>query len=192
MAQTDTIRSFIAVPLETALRNAVGEWQQEFRATGADVRWVAATNLHFTLKFLGDVAVGDLPEIRRVCAARALLATPFALSLRGTGVFPHPRQPRVVWVGVADGAEDLTALATRLEEDLESLGFVREKKPYQAHLTLGRCRSPRGARDLVTALEARREDFLGAMTVDYFDLMQSELTRQGAIYTVLDRFELRP
>jgi 2'-5' RNA ligase len=192
MTQTDPIRSFIAVPLAVELQGTAEQWQQEFRAAGADVRWVPVADLHFTLKFLGDVAVADLDPIRQVCAARADLTKPFDLCLQGTGVFPNPQRPRVVWIGAASGAVDLTALARGLEKDLAGLGFAPEKKPFRAHLTLGRCRSPRGARDLLTALEKRREELLGGMRVDHFNLMQSELTPRGAIYTVLNRFELRP
>ncbi len=85
----------------------------------------------------------------------------------------------------------MASLAAGLEEDLAKRGFVREKRPYRAHLTLGRCRSARGQGQLLAALASRREAYLGEMKVDHFHLMRSELTPQGAIYTVLDRFEMR-
>jgi len=148
-------------------------------------------DVHFTLKFLGDVAVDRLAQVRSACAARAALTAPFTVRLQGAGVFPNLQRPRVVWIGTTVGASDLTTLAAGLEEDLARAGFVPEKKPYRAHLTLGRCRSPRGQRDLLAALASRRESFLGEMEVDHFHLMQSDLTPQGAIHTVLERFEMR-
>lgn len=190
MPAADSIRSFIAVPLAPDLWARVEEWQSEFRATGADVRWVPVKDMHFTLKFLGDVAVAQVSQVRLKCAARAAQAAPFRVCLQGTGVFPHPRRPRVVWIGTAEGASELAALAAGLEEDLAALGFAPERKPYRAHLTLGRCRSTRGLGGLLAALEARREAVLGEMRVDHFHLMQSELTPQGALYTVLERFEM--
>ena len=187
---TDSLRSFIAVPLAPALQDAVEEWQREFRATGADVRWVSGRQVHFTLKFLGEVAVATLAEVQQVCAAQARGTSPFELTLQGTGVFPHPRRPRVVWIGVAAGAPQLQELAAKQEAELVGLGFEREKKPYRAHLTLGRCRSQRGTPALLEALADRHDTVLGRMAVDHFTLMRSELTPHGAVYTVLDRFEL--
>lgn len=190
MRQADSIRSFIAVPLAADLWEKVEEWQRTFRATGADVRWVPVKDMHFTLKFLGEVALAQLSRVRSICAARAALTEPFTVCLQGAGVFPHPRRPRVVWIGATGGSAELAALAAGLEGDLAAVGFPPEKKPYRAHLTLGRCRSSGGWSGLQAALEARQESFLGEMRVEHFYLMQSELTPQGALYTIIEQFTM--
>ena len=68
---------------------------------------------------------------------------PFELRLAGTGGFPNPRQPQVVWAGVGGDTSALGALQQELAAALEPLGFPRESRAYSAHLTLGRTR--RGA-----------------------------------------------
>ena len=106
--------------------------------------WVKPDNLHYTLRFLGEVgedgarraARGGAPRPRR--AARAFDATLGAL-----GAFPNARRARVIWLGMTEGGEPLVALARALERALARRGFDREAdKPFSAHLTLGRVREP--------------------------------------------------
>jgi 2'-5' RNA ligase len=68
------------------------------------------------------------------------------LRLAGTGRFGSPRRPSVAWAGVDGDVEPLAALARRLARAARGLGLEVERRPFRAHLTLGRWR-PRAAAD---------------------------------------------
>jgi len=186
----ETLRSFIAVPLSEEVKAAVGALQRELQTLPGDVRWTPPRNFHLTLKFLGPVPRPRLEEVQEVCAQEAAKVAPFRLELKGLGVFPHFRRPRVIWVGVEAGREELALLATALERELAQRGFAAEKRPYHPHLTLGRFRSSRQQQPLIRALQERQEVALGADEVRVVHLMQSILQPSGAEYHLLAEFAL--
>jgi RNA 2',3'-cyclic 3'-phosphodiesterase len=98
---------------------------------------------HLTLRFLGDTDPADLDRIAAALAAAFRDRPAFEFTLAGIGAFPSPRRPRVVWIGVTDGADELRALAARLADALASVGVPPEPEPFVPHVTLFRVRSPR-------------------------------------------------
>ncbi len=111
---------------------------------------------HLTLHVFEELSVERLPLAMAAMAEAAEGCSPFELELRGVGAFPTSDRPRVLWAGVGEGATTLQALALRLRHALSSRGFPTERRPFVAHLTLGRVRSPReaaGARRFLTAPE---------------------------------------
>lgn len=92
----------------------------------------------------------------------------------------------MVWAGILEGAEELEALAGSVEEVCAAHGFEREKRPFRAHLTLGRARRQERNPALASAIADLSEFEAGEARVDRVLLMQSELTPSGPIYTILD------
>ena len=186
------MRCFVAVDLSSEVRAAVADVQARVRAAAprADVRWLDPHAFHLTLKFLG--AVRD-ERVAAVSAAleSAVAAPPIELEARGLGAFPTIRRPRVLWAGIAVGVPRLAALAAAVERVLVPLGFPSEGRPFQAHLTLGRVRSPRDAGALAKAIEAEGAVALGAWTVDEVVLYQSHLKPTGAVHEKVSRHRLR-
>jgi 2'-5' RNA ligase len=184
------IRAFVAANLNSGLKAALARVQDRLKATRADVGWVRPENLHLTLKFLGQVEEGRLGAIGEAIAAAATGCGPIRLVFEGLGAFPSPRAARVVWIGLSHGAEALAKLQTRVETGLESLGFAREERPFTAHLTLGRVRSPAHREQLAYALTSTPAEALGEMVLDRIELMKSDLNVVGARYSILQSFSL--
>lgn len=155
------------------------------RAVAGDVAWVAAANLHVTLKFLGQVDAARLPAIETALADAAAAKAPFQLGLRGLGAFPSSSRPRVLWAGAAEGAVACARLAAGVDEALEAVGFAREARAFSPHVTLGRVHEPRRNAALAEALAAGERRELGHVRVDRVSLMRSELSPRGARYTEL-------
>ena len=185
-----TVRAFVAANLDSGLKAALARVQDRLKATRADVGWVRPENLHLTLKFLGQVEDGRLGAIGEAIAAAATGCGPIRLVFEGLGAFPYPRAARVVWIGLSHGAEALAKLQTRIETGLESLGFAREERPFTAHLTLGRVRSPAYREQLARALTGAPTETLGEMVLDRIELMKSDLHVAGARYSILQSFSL--
>jgi RNA 2',3'-cyclic 3'-phosphodiesterase len=148
----------------------------------SDVAWVAETNLHVTLKFLGQIDDARVPSLVSALAAAAAGLTGFEVGVRGLGAFPSATRPRVVWAGL--DAPQLTALANAVDAALASLGFPRESRPFSAHVTLGRVRESRRPNRALAAALGRPVDF-GFLAVSHVSLMRSELSPRGARYTEL-------
>lgn len=183
------MRLFVAVHLPEELRERLAAAQEWLRAAQADVSWVRPSNLHLTLKFLGETAPETLERVGVALAAVAAGTAPFALTVRGLGSFGG-RLPRVVWAGVAEGTEPLGALAASAEAALAGAGFPREARPFRPHLTLGRVRSPRNAAALLGILREESGRPFGTAPVGELALMQSQLDPRGAIHTLLARYSL--
>ncbi|HEB65214.1 MAG TPA: RNA 2',3'-cyclic phosphodiesterase [Chloroflexi bacterium] len=183
------VRAFVAVDLESEITERLAQVLAELRqqVDGRIVRWVPAENIHLTLKFLGDVSVHNLPLLEDALRAEALGRSAFALSVGGLGAFPSENQPRVLWVGV-EAPDVLMALQRGIESRVERLGYAREKRPFNPHLTLGRVSRSATAREVRQVARLLREyklGFLGVSEVEAVHLFRSDLRPAGAVYTRL-------
>jgi len=155
------------------------------RSVARDVAWVAAGNLHLTLKFLGAVPETRIESIAGALRDAGLAGRPFEARIRGLGAFPSTGRPRVVWAGVTDGASQMTELARRVDIALAALGFAPEERPFSPHVTLGRVRRPERNPALADALERASGREYGLLQVQSAALMRSQLGPRGARYSEL-------
>jgi 2'-5' RNA ligase len=152
---------------------------------------VRTQNIHLTLKFLGDINPGDLDDIDGAMADAAAGFAPLTLKIGGIGFFPGIKRPRVVWVGLGGEIANLLDLQRNLEDRLATVGFVREKRSFKAHLTLGRIRQ---AADPATIRRILKEYIdLGdhQFIADRITLFKSDLKPCGAEYSPLKQTDLR-
>jgi RNA 2',3'-cyclic 3'-phosphodiesterase len=177
------VRSFLAVEVAPEIHAALVELKQELSTAGAAVRWVRDAGLHATVKFLGGVPEAQLPVLHDALTAAVGGMAPPRASVRGLGMFPNPKRPRVVWVGL--DCQPLTQIAAAVDAALAPLGFARETRPYHAHITLGRVKELRGWAPLDAALQAHRSDDFGSCTLGELIGYRSDLRRDGAVYTKL-------
>lgn len=182
------VRSFIAVELSPAVRASLAGLVTRLAQTEADVKWVESVNLHLTLKFLGNVTPDHLARLAQGLESLAGERASFALSVGGVGCFPSPAEPRVIWAGLTAGQSDVTALFRAVEGTCAKLGFPRERKPFSAHITLGRQRSSHRSAALADALAGAIGIECGDFTVSGFTLFRSDLRPTGPVYTVAGTF----
>jgi 2'-5' RNA ligase len=143
---------------------------------------VAESNLHVTLKFLGQIDEARVDAIGDALIAAARRTPAFDVNVRGLGAFPTATRARILWAGLAPAAP-LVSLAAAVDAALAGLGIARESRPFAAHVTLGRVRESRRNPALADAL-ARPAD-CGRLAVTRISLMRSELHPRGARYTEL-------
>jgi 2'-5' RNA ligase len=184
-AAKETIRTFIAIELPLEIQEKLGQLQSDFRKSMPDVRWTKYSNIHLTLKFLGDVQISRVDKIGKSLREIAANFSPFTMSLAGMGAFPNSRRPRVVWVGVEKGVSELVEMAKSIEASMKRLGFPREKRRFSPHLTVGRIRRLTNPTAMTEALEKARVGELGEFSVDRISLIKSQLDPAGSIYTTL-------
>ncbi|MDI6703333.1 MAG: RNA 2',3'-cyclic phosphodiesterase [bacterium] len=180
----ELIRAFIAIPIIDEIKERVREIQDELKGAGARVTWVDPKKLHLTLRFLGNVEKDRLERVFEQTTKVVKDYHPFKVSFSKIGCFPRPASPRVIWVGVESGRTHLIKLATNLSLRLQSIGF-EEEKTFSPHLTLGRVKDGQNRDRLVRLISKRKEVFIGEMEVGKVEVMRSELTPAGPIYTIL-------
>ncbi|HYS27521.1 MAG TPA: RNA 2',3'-cyclic phosphodiesterase [Vicinamibacterales bacterium] len=190
------MRLFVAAEIGETLAARAADVSRELQrragetAPRAKVTWVPADRLHLTVRFIGDV------DDTRAAAMREALeppldVAPFDLTLGGAGAFPEGGAPRVLWVGVAAGREELIAAERDISARLARLGIPGEDRAYSPHLTLARVREPAGLRS-AQLLEGLTDRTVGTVHIDAITLFQSKLSPKGPTYTPLLRIPVGP
>ena len=184
------MRTFIAIELPDTVKKELVQLIDGLKSSQADVKWVNPKGIHLTLKFLGNIDEEKVTEIKDVLDKVTKAENPFELRLAELGAFPTPASPRVIWAGVKEGAQLAIDLAKKLEEQLEKIGFEKEKRSFYPHLTLGRVRSAQNKGRLTKLLESTKFKCSSTIKVSHISLIQSTLTPTGAIYTQLYQAKL--
>jgi len=189
MADRGTIRVFLAMDPPPEVLQRIADIQEVLKKTfRGSISWVRPEGIHLTLKFFGDMAAEDLSPISEVVSGQAAGTHPLHLNIRGLGVFPGIRRPRVLWLGVGGEVTRLIALQRVLDQGFETCGIKQEERPFRAHLTLARIKSPQGLSGLDKVLEEKEAESAGSFEAKGLILFKSDLTPKGAIYTVLADF----
>ena len=183
------IRAFIAIDLSVDVSRQLEEVSRHLKRQmpGQAVRWVAVKNIHLTIKFLGDVSVGNLEMLQRALQTETARHPTFQFDVSGLGAFPSNRRPRVIWVGV-QAPPQLQALQRGVENEMARLGYAPEERGFSPHLTLGRVArnvTPEEVRRIGDVLQSSRVGLLGSTQANAVHLYRSDLQPGGAIYTRL-------
>ncbi|MEX0642177.1 MAG: RNA 2',3'-cyclic phosphodiesterase [Pirellulales bacterium] len=185
-----TIRTFIAIETPPEIHRRIADLMNRLRRADADVKWVAPEQMHWTIKFLGNVDDHEIHEVCRAVEDCVEPFTPFDLTVSGVGAFPTPDRPRTLWIGATNGAEALGILAGSVEKALAQLGYPKEHRRFTAHLTLGRVHTGRNAQALAQLLKENAEFDAGTMGVDEVVVFSSRLEPEGAVHEALGRAPL--
>jgi len=189
------IRAFIAVELPEDLKKELNEMDAQLKKTSPPVvKWVDPNSIHITLKFLGEISEDNIEELMLAIEESAQGTLPFQLEVRGLGAFPNLERPQVLWAGVKGELEKIIQLQKSIESNTEQLGFPRESRVFSPHLTLGRVRDearPKERQRLGKLLTDTTFTALHNIDVDAVNLMKSQLTPGGAVYSCIGSVKLK-
>lgn len=129
------MRLFVAIDLPAAIRQQVSAICEGLPG----VRWIKPEQMHLTLRFIGEVSEQQAAALKTALAA--LEFQPFTMHLQGVGQFPPRGTPRVLWAGIQSPAA-LAELARQVEAALTGTGLPPADKPFAAHITLARLKTP--------------------------------------------------
>jgi 2'-5' RNA ligase len=176
-------RLFIAINLERPIQQEIERVIQLFKKQNsqANIKWVETENLHLTLHFLGWQEDNQLAPIKNAINEAVAGLKVINYQLAKIGCFPDMRRPRVIFVNLnSPDLSQLTHFQVVLGQKLTELGLELDKRPWQAHITLGRVKEDNRARlDLSGQIEAI------AGQIRAIDLMESQLLRTGPVYQVI-------
>lgn len=185
----DTVRAFIAIELNEALRRQLEATQTKLRTSAADVKWVEPKNIHLTLKFLGDVPKEKLDDLCAAIENSISGFKKFEFQVNGLGCFPLKGTPRIIWAEVGLGDDLLSRIVGSLEKYIRSFCEEKDDKKFSPHVTLGRVRSNKNISNLAFLLKQDIE-LREKQIVDHITLFQSDLSPSGPIYSIIKSFKL--
>jgi len=172
------MRSFIAISLPKEIKETITELEQGFTKCDLAFKWVKPENLHFTLKFLGNIDEEQIIKIKEAIAKVSDKFASFEVSFDSFGFFPHERKPRVFFISTTP-EELLKNIAVKLEEELEVLGFEKEGR-FKSHITLARIKSLKNINCLKEKVKNIRLD--KKFSINEITLYKSTLTKEGPVY----------
>jgi 2'-5' RNA ligase len=184
-AKGTRIRCFVAVeipePIQALLQPVQTHLQSQIHK---GTSWTKPGNFHLTLKFLGDLHSEAIHDVSAALQRATDRHPPFSIALGGIGAFPNLARPRVIWMGIKQGASTVSRLAKAVNMELAHLDFSIDNR-FHPHLTLARLRTATNLEPLKNILRKYDTIVGGSMCVNEIALMQSQLHPRGAIYTPL-------
>lgn len=186
-------RCFLAIDIDSDLIENIVKVQEEFKNTNNNVKYVEEENLHFTLKFFGDIDKDKIFEVKN-CILKVLNEINFKdnfsneISIKGLGTFPNKNYMKVLWVG-CENSEFITKLHDALDLEFKKIGFKLDKQ-FKTHITIGRIRNLKDKNEFKSKIEKLENFEIGNMNIEKISLKISELTPKGPIYSNIKVFEL--
>lgn len=182
------LRVFVAVRVSNPdVLARIKNLQEELERAGLRAKMVEPENMHITLQFIGEIPREKVIAVQR--NLENVKAAPFKITFEGVGCFPNMKTPRVVWVGVSKGGDDITKLAEKVHRAVSSAGVRVELEDFKPHLTVARVKAPINS-EVRRVLESHSGTFFGEEDVTRFYLVKSTLTPSGPIYTDLAEYAL--
>lgn len=182
-------RVFLAINLPDEIKRYLAGIIQKLQKENKKkvIKWVDSNILHMTLSFLGDLDDGQIEEVEELIKEELVNYNQTILELKSIGAFPELDRPRVVFVEAQDESKIIYKLQKSLVDKFNRLGLEIDQRPWKAHITVARVKDRGPIKGVDHDIEPGNK-----WTVGSVDLMESVLTPQGPVYTILEKFELKP
>lgn len=150
-------------------------------------RWVDPSNMHITLRFIGEVEEYGAEEIDGTLSK--ISANKFELALKGLGIFGRGQKTRALWARVIH-SELLNHLHAKVESAVVRSGQSPEKRKFIPHVTLARFSSFVDLPRLESFAAGNNLFQSDPFDIDHFTLFESTLGKNGPVYTPLATYGL--
>lgn len=178
------IRTFVSVSVPKEIVNIQSMLKSTVEPKGVKVRWVMNGKMHLTLKFIGNTTQGSIDNLNEALFNVVKSAKVINLSISGTGAFPVKGRPNVLWLGIKGDIDELKQLTVNINNSLEPLGFITEKRDFLPHVTIARIKSnQKKIPNISNYLNTTFTEL--PMKIVKISLMQSESFSKGTFYTIL-------
>ena len=178
------VRTFVSVSVPKEIVNIQSMLKSTIEPKGVKVRWVMNGKMHLTLKFLGNTTQGSIDNLNEALFNAVKSAKVINLSISGTGAFPVKGRPNVLWLGIKGDIDELKQLTVNINNSLEPLGFITEKRDFLPHVTIARIKSnQKKIPNISNYLNTTFTEL--PMKIVKISLVQSESFSKGTFYTIL-------
>ncbi len=169
-------RCFLAIDVDDHVKVNVKVTQGHVKDCEGDVKLVESENLHFTVKFLGNLDGDQIKRVVDVLNTLVKSESPSNVSVHGLGLFGPKDAPRMIWAGVNDEDAYLDGLFARISEVVKGISPENDEKNGIPHMTIARVRSARNINKLREIILKESETFFGKTLVNAIKLKVSTST----------------
>jgi 2'-5' RNA ligase len=178
-----TKRLFVGVFIDkSTFGNKLELLQKEFDAYTIG-KWVEDYNLHFTLKFIGDFEISQIPKLKEALSEH-LATIDEVLTFKGLFVLPNEKTPRVLYIDIQTDTNILLEKAIIIDDICSDFGVAREKRQFKPHLTLLRMKSV--SKGFPAMLRKYSDTFFGKTDKFTINLIESRLSSKGPSYIIIE------
>ncbi|NOZ75290.1 MAG: RNA 2',3'-cyclic phosphodiesterase [FCB group bacterium] len=189
MNENRLLRTFLAVRLPSEVVDIQRMIKTTVELKKGGLKWVRPGQIHLTLKFLGHTLREAIPDIKSVIDNIVTPEYGFDSELRGTGCFPTPERPRVLWLGIEKNKKRITELVQKLNTALDKIGYPADDQEYIPHVTVGRIKyPPKQTPNISQFLQTEYSPI--PFQVARIHFMSSELFPEGPVYSILSTHQL--
>lgn len=182
------IRYFIGLPTDDVVREQLAEQVEHHKTSLQFAKWTHPQDYHITLAFLGDIEESKATEVRGRLQKHTFLSPSFTLRIKQWGSFGPTKKPSILWAGV-ELSDALHHLHEEVWSVMETIGFIKDERPFRPHITLARRSQGTTAQGIQNTQVAKPLPKL-SWQIGQVTLFQTHFGRQPAYEQVLS-FPLR-
>ena len=180
-------RVFIGIPIGHKIKSILPSLKSTVHSSTNIIKWIPPENIHLTLSFLGNISDKDIPNIVQ-SLENCITSKYFKIKIESTGVFPSANFPKILWIGIGKGADDLTSLQQDIEISVRKFKGIYRREKFMPHITIARIRRSRRKIDVLPFLNTVYSPT--ELDVNSICLYESKLFPEGAQYTLLNAFQI--
>lgn len=182
-------RTFVAIPVYVSreLADKIYLWREILN--NDKIRWTHMNSMHLTISFIGETAIEHIPLIGDFLTEKLVSVYENELVVGAPGFFGKPESPSVLWVDV-HVPDEIKALREKLDNFLRELGYKRDSRAYQPHLTIGRVKSLKQPDKLLSFIEKNKNALKYLLPLKEIIFYESKLSGKGATHLPLKIFKL--
>jgi 2'-5' RNA ligase len=177
------MRVFFAIELDDGIKDYLSKIQHKVKSHCISGNFTFKENFHLTLRFIGEQNIQQVENLKEVLKDVAGISE-FGLRLDKLGSFKKGNRS-IIWAGLEKSLH-LQELYNNMENSLAQIGYQKEERSYNPHITLAR--------------EVKMENFgfmekteIEKLTVRVksISLMESKRIDDKLAYIPLERAELK-
>ena len=130
-------RVFIGIPIGHKIKSILTSLKSVFNCNPCIIKWIPSENIHLTLSFLGNFRVKDIPHLIESLENK-ITSNDFQLTITGTGVFPSSKSPKVLWLSISKGIDELTLLQSQVEKLVRVFNDNDDNNTFIPHISIAR------------------------------------------------------
>ena len=175
------MRVFAALPIPSEIKEEIAAINKSIKKLYSDLKIVDIPRIHITLHFFGGIS-GDEYEVLADLWENQTLKVPVIKTVCGSiDFFPLSGKPRVIYLDLKEGSNQIISYRERLEKLLTEAGFKKDEKIFKPHITLARNKYVYIDRSELQQFVIPDREFV----LDRLVLYQSVLHREGPEYKPL-------
>jgi len=145
------------------------------------INWIDPDKFHLTFKFLGSTIESNIPDITNVIRSTVEEYKIVNVELNKIGIFGSSYKPRVIWFGIEKNLQ-LEHLVVDLLNNLETVGFPKDRQNFVPHITIGRINKIVDKKLFNDSINEVKNLLLQQLVIDRVTLFESILTSDGSKY----------